>query len=103
MLTNPAPKIAILSTLGALLLQACASHTPPPEGAPKIKSGEQMLRESQGLAQMGERWMEGQKKVQQGEELVRQGQAKIEEGERLIEEGKNIMKESEEGYQGIKK
>lgn len=89
----------------ATLLSACASKPPaaPPKEAPKLKSGELMLMESQGLAQMGERWMEGQKKVQQGEEMIRQGQIKIDEGQRIVEEGRKIMKESEEGYQTIKK
>lgn len=91
--------------LSAALFVACASKAPAPPKpeAPKLKSGEQMLMESKGLAQMGERWLEGQKKVQEGEEMVRQGQLKIDEGERLIEEGRKIMRESEELYQTIKK
>lgn len=84
------------------MLPGCAT-TPPPKEAPQPRSGEQMLRESQGMAHLGERWMEGKKKVQQGEELVRQGQVKISEGERLIEEGTKVMRESEEGYQGLKR
>ncbi len=93
----------ILLNLGCSLLLGCASAPPKPQEAPKIKSGEQMLRESQGMAQLGERWLEGKKKVEQGEELVREGQAKIDEGQRMIEDGKKIMRESEEGYMGIKK
>ncbi|QSA97558.1 hypothetical protein [Methylococcus sp. EFPC2] len=89
----------------AALLSACASapHPAPPKEAAKPRSGEQILIESQGLQQIGERWLEGQRKVQQGEELIRQGQQKIDEGERIVEEGRKIMKESEEGYQTIKK
>ena len=61
-----------------------------------------MLRESQGLAELGERWLSGKKKVEQGEEMVRDGQARIAEGQRQIDEGRRIMKESEAGYHGIK-
>ncbi|MDD5033421.1 MAG: hypothetical protein PHE55_01570 [Methylococcaceae bacterium] len=101
------PNFAVKSSLlaGLIALSACASSPPkklPPPESPKIKSGDQMLMESQNLAQFGERWKLGQQRVHQGEELVRQGQIKIEEGERLIEEGKKIMKESEDAYQGIK-
>jgi len=102
-MTNTIAKLMPL--FGAALLTACASKPPAPPKveAPKIKSGEQMLLESQGMAQMGERWMEGQKKVQQGEEMVRQGQATIDQGQRLIEEGRKIMQESEDSYQSIRK
>jgi len=99
-------KTPLLVLASTLALTACASkpaEPPPVVLAPKIKSGEQMLLESQNLAKYGERWKQGQQTVQEGEEAVRQGRAKVEEGQRLIEEGNRIMRESEEAYQGIKK
>lgn len=79
-----------------LLLVGCASdETPPP--AP-ILSGDQMIRESQGMAQLGNRWQQGKRMVEQGQNLQVEGQAKIDEGRRMIEEGQKIMSESEEGY-----
>ena len=71
-----------LPVLAAAALAACASAPPPPPPpapvvVPKIKTGEQMLLESQNLAKFGERWKEGQQKVQEGEELVRQGRVKV--------------------------
>lgn len=91
----------ILASL--LALTACAAKPPKPAPAPAARSGEEMIRESQGIAQMGERWLSGKKKVEHGEEMVREGQARISEGQREIEEGRRVMKESESGYQGIKK
>jgi len=99
-------KSSLLVAACALVLTACASapvEPPPVAAAPKIKSGEQMLLESQNLAKFGERWKQGQQTVQEGEEAVRAGRAKVEEGQRLIEEGNRIMRESEEAYQGVKK
>ncbi len=96
---------AILACVAAALA-ACASKppaSPPSIEAPKLKSGEQMLLESQNLAKYGERWKQGQQMVQQGEETVRSGKLKIEEGQHLIDEGNRIMRESEEAYQGTKK
>jgi hypothetical protein len=68
-----------------------------------VQSGEQMLQESEGIARMGQRWMDGKNKVQEGEELVRKGQATVDSGQRLIDEGRRIMKDSETGYQGLRK
>lgn len=99
-------KTLMLTLAAAAVLVACASKppsTPAPVEIPKIKSGEQMLLESQNLAKFGESWKRGQLKVQEGEETVRQGRARIEEGQRLIDEGNRMMRESEEAYQGIKK
>ncbi len=85
----------------ALLLGGCASE-PVPVSAP-ILSGEQMLSESQGIANLGDRWKKGKQLVESGNLLVREGQNKIEEGNRMIEEGEKIKAESEEGYKNIKK
>ena len=86
----------------ALLLAGCSSDPVKPVAPEKILSGEQMLRDSQGMAQLGSRWQEGKQMVEQGQNLQRQGQAKIEEGRSLVEEGQKIMRESEESYKTIK-
>ncbi|MGD0961934.1 MAG: hypothetical protein ABSB19_19155 [Methylomonas sp.] len=90
-----------------LLVAACSSQpTPPPAPAPaplpKVFSGEQMMRDSQGIAQLGSRWQEGKQKVDKGQALQRQGQAQIDEGQSLVDEGQKIMRESEEGYKSLK-
>lgn len=82
----------------AVLLGGCASD---PQPAP-ILSGERMLRESEGMAQLGSRWQQGKQMVDRGQALRRDGQAKIAQGDRMIEEGRKIMYESEEGYKNIK-
>ncbi|WAK03947.1 hypothetical protein [Methylobacter sp. YRD-M1] len=82
-----------------LLLAGCASDQPPP--AP-ILSGDQMMRESQGMAQLGNRWQQGKRMVEQGQNLQAEGQAKIDEGRRMVDEGQKIMRESEDGYKNIK-
>ncbi|QPK62083.1 hypothetical protein IVG45_14595 [Methylomonas sp. LL1] len=87
----------------ALLLAGCASEpVAPPTTQEKILSGEQMLRDSQGIAQLGSRWQEGKKMVEKGQAMQRDGQAKIEQGQALVEEGQKVMRESEEGYKTIK-
>lgn len=93
----------ISSIIFALLLSACSSQPPvqPVEPA-KIVSGDVMLRDSQGIAQLGSRWQEGKQKVDKGQALQRQGQAEIDQGQILIDEGQKIMRESEEGYKNIK-
>lgn len=89
--------------LVCLTLTACSSEpTPPPSASDKVFSGEQMLRDSQGIAQLGSRWQEGKQMVEKGQTLQRQGQAKIDEGRSLVEEGQKIMRESEEGYKSLK-
>lgn len=101
-MTKPLIKSVVLS-LAILGVTACSSQPPKQVSAPQpTRSGEEMLRESQGIAQLGERWLSGKKKVEAGEELIRQGQATITEGQRQIDEGRRIMKESEAGYHGIK-
>ena len=57
--------ISIISSIFiALLLSACSSQPPvqPVEPA-KIISGDVMLRDSQGIAQLGSRWQEGKQKA----------------------------------------
>jgi hypothetical protein len=84
-----------------LALSGCASE-PAPAPQPII-SGEEMLRESQGIASLGDRWKKGKRLVDRGNGLVAEGQNKIDEGRRLIEEGERVMRESEETYKNIKK
>jgi hypothetical protein len=84
----------------ALWLAGCAS-TPAPTPEPLL-SGEQMLRESQGIASLGDRWKKGKQMVERGNLLVREGQNKIDEGNRMIEEGEKVMHESEDSYKRIK-
>ena len=86
----------------ALLLVGCAADQPPPPTSAPALSGEQMLRESQGMAQLGSRWQQGKQMVERGQNLLREGQAKIDEGHRMIEEGQKVMHESEQGYKDIK-
>ena len=84
-----------------LVLSGCASN---PEPVPaRILSGEEMLRESQGIASLGDRWKKGKQLVDRGNILVFEGQNKIDEGKRMIEEGEKVMRESEENYRNIKK
>ena len=97
---------SLLSICSTLFLVACASQpveAPAPAPAPqKILSGDVMLRDSQGIAQLGSRWQEGKQKVDKGQELQRKGQAEIDQGQTLIDEGQKIMRESEEGYKSLK-
>ncbi len=81
-----------------LFLGGCAAD-PAPE---PVLSGDQMLRESQGIASLGDRWQKGKQLVDRGNALVREGQSKIDEGNRLIDEGEKIKRESEESYKNIK-
>jgi hypothetical protein len=84
-----------------LLMSGCAS-APAPVSQPLL-SGEEMLRESQGIATLGSRWKSGKQLTDRGNILVREGQNKIDEGRHMIEEGEKIMRESEENYKSIKK
>jgi hypothetical protein len=88
-----------------LLLVGCASAPAPQPVAPaqpKIVSGDQMFRDSQGIAQLGSRWQDGKQMVDKGTALQRQGQAEIDQGQTLINEGQKIMQETEEGYKNLK-
>lgn len=88
----------------AILIGGCASEpTPPPSTPEKILSGEQMLRDSQGIAQLGSRWQEGKQLVEKGQAMQRDGQIQIDQGRAMVVEGQKIMQESEEGYKSIKK
>ena len=84
----------------ALQLGGCASD--PVLTQEPIVSGEQMLRESQGIASLGDRWKKGKLLVEKGNVLVREGKSKIDEGNRMIQEGERIKLESEESYKIIK-
>lgn len=85
----------------SLLLFGCASE-PTPKPEPMV-SGDAMLRESQGIANLGQRWQTGKEMVDRGTAMIDDGEAKIAEGNRMIVEGNKIIKESEEHYKGIKK
>ena len=95
--------LTLSSLLLALLVSGCASEPTAPPAQEKILSGDQMLRDSQGIAQLGSRWQEGKQMVDNGQALQRDGQLKIDKGRAMIEEGQKIMRESEEGYKTIKK
>jgi hypothetical protein len=82
-------------------LSACATE-PPPKIAPRPLSGEQILRESQGMAQLGQRHNEGESLIKSGEDMIAQGNQMVADGQRKISEGKKIVQESEQGYGAIK-
>ena len=84
------------------LLSGCASEPAPTPKAEPMISGDAMLRESEGIAKLGDRWQYGKDLVDQGKVMVEEGKAKITEGNRLIDEGNKIIKESEERYKTLK-
>jgi hypothetical protein len=86
-----------------ILMSGCASEPAPPPSQEKILSGEQMLRDSQGIAQLGSRWQEGKQLVEKGQAMQRDGQLQIDQGRAMVQECQKIMLESEEGYKSIKK
>lgn len=83
----------ITAILGLSLLSACASDEPLPSPKPTPLSGEQILRESQGMAQLGERYKQGESLMHEGESQVDQGKKLMAEGQRMIADGKRIMRE----------
>ncbi|MDT4332259.1 hypothetical protein ACQE3E_20060 [Methylomonas sp. MED-D] len=87
--------------LTAATLSGCAGEPAKP-AREKILSGDQMLRDSQGIAQLGSRWQEGKQMVERAEIIQRDAQGKLEEARRMMEEGQKIMRESEEGYKNLK-
>ncbi|MBK8816578.1 MAG: hypothetical protein IPN42_14230 [Methylococcaceae bacterium] len=93
-------KIAFLASVFISIAGCASDPAPKPD---QLLSGEAMLRESQGMANLGERWNSGKQLVDRGNLMVREGEAKIAEGNRLIDEGNKIIRESEENYKNIKK
>jgi hypothetical protein len=88
----------------AIVLTGCASEPVPAPAPPApVLSGDQMLSESQTLANLAEKSKRGKQLIEKGGVLVREGQSKIDEGRRLIEEGQQMKDESEESYKNIKK
>jgi len=86
----------------ALLISGCATEQAAPPPSAQILSGDQMLRESQGIAHLSDRWKSGKQLIDRGNLQVREGQTKVDEGNRMIEEGEKIVRESEESYKNIK-
>lgn len=87
-----------------LLMAGCASEPVVAPAKPEqIISGDVMLRESEGIAKLSDRWKTGKQLVDKGTNMVNEGEAKIAEGNRLIDEGNKIIRESEENYKSIKK
>ena len=68
-----------------------------------VLSGEQMISESQRLANLGDRWKKGKDLIDHGTILAREGQNNIDEGNSLIQEGEQIQHESEESSGVLKK
>lgn len=84
------------------LITGCASEPvamPIPE---KSISGDQMQRDSEGIAKLGKRWQEGKSLVERGQNMEREAQKNLESARDMISEGQKIMRESEEGYKSIK-
>lgn len=92
-----------LALSAAFFLAACGGEKPLQQPQPaKPLSGEQILRESQGMAALGQRYKSGEAMVQEGERLVEEGNLKAQEGRRMIAEGRKVMQEAEKGYGEIK-
>ncbi|NOT10932.1 MAG: hypothetical protein HOP23_03700 [Methylococcaceae bacterium] len=85
-----------------VILIGCASEPATISAPPTLLSGEEMLRESQGIANLGDRWKKGKQLVDRGNVLVQEGQNKMDEGKRMIADGEKVMRESEENYKNIK-
>ena len=91
-----------LSLVGFFVLSGCGAETPIVKPTPKPLSGEQIIRESQGMAQLGQRHNEGESLIKSGEDMIAQGNQMVAEGQRKISEGKRIIQESEQGYGAFK-
>lgn len=89
-----------------LLLTGCASQPPAAPPAPVVQSknvsGDQMIRDSQGIAQIGSRWQDGKNLVDKGQALMRQGQTQVDQGQNMVNEGQKIMQDSEDSYRNLK-
>lgn len=96
-----------LLCLGAVLLTVgCASEPVSDTLAQQpepIISGDSMLRESEGIAKLSDRWKNGKDMIERGTAMVNDGEAKIAEGKRMISEGNKIIQESEAGYKSIRR
>lgn len=92
--------IRLKLTVAGLVLFASGCSSNPSHKT--VISDELMLRQSQGMANLSDKWKKGKQLVIRGNILVREGQSKIDEGNRLIAEGEKIKRESEEGYRNIK-
>lgn len=98
------PASRILVVIGIMaLLAGCASDPVSVAKPEPIISGDTMIRESEGIAKLGDRWQSGKDMIDQGKSLVKEGEAKISEGNRLIDEGNKIIRESEQQYKSLKK
>jgi len=80
----------------AVLMSGCPMQ-------PKPLSADQLMKESQGMAQLSQRHRQGEDMVKRGQDLVKDGQAKQTEGQRLIDEGQRIIQESEQGYEQLRR
>lgn len=93
----------LIAACTSSMLAGCASEPAPVAKPEPIISGDIMLRESEGMAKLSNRWQTGKGMVDKGNALVEEGEAKIAEGHRLIEEGNKVIRESEQQYKGLKK
>ncbi len=93
----------LIVTCLALFLVGCASEPVPVAVQAPVISGEQMLNESQRLANLGDRWKKGKNMVDRGNVLVREGRNKVDEGNRMVQEGEQVQRESEESSGGLNK
>jgi hypothetical protein len=92
-----------LSLICFFVFSGCAAETPTVvKPVPRPLSGEQIMRESQGMAQLGQRHNEGESLIKSGEDLINQGNQMVAEGQRKVSEGKRIIQESEQGYGAFK-
>ena len=96
------PQLFLAMTFVILFLAGCASEPVPVTKPEPIISGDTMLRESEGMAKLSNRWQSGKDMVDKGNALVEESEAKISEGHRLTDERNKIIRESEQQYKGLK-